>query len=336
MQVSWRPPVFQAPVRASAAPALSTGEPLDVLVQSSVDSMRGQLGPELAERAARTWGKGLEKAATGPATMIAAWLAANWLADLKPEQMASQDHTPYVLPFLRASTHPAAPAMLEVVDQFLPTLTNPRDRNHLVESAARALRRETTEQAHLAFGEFCGALTDGGLAVRRHLAEKVQASDPDQIEVMRFGLGVASRLDDESPLGQHQASRALYACFRTGQLEATPEQRTVSAAAILSYHGNTLWSENSFPTRFPDTVQQIQDPSRMQQVATACLETLSQLYSLSDLTGRAAPLETLQEIGSLWPHLREVYRVCQSHSPGVQLEHGRVRVGGSWLPVRNS
>ncbi len=333
MLVNWRPSVYQAPVRSSAVPALSTGEPLDVLVKSSVDSMRTALGPELAERASRTWGKGLEKAAAGPATMVAVWLASNWLADLKPEQMSGQDHTPYVLPFLRASTHPAAPAMLEVVDHFLPQLTSTRDRNHLVESAARALRRETVAQARLAFGQFCGALTDGGLAVRRHLAEQVRASQPEQAELMTFGLKLAERLDDQTPLGQHQASRALYSCFMTSQFaDSDPEQRCVAAAALLSYPGNTLWSENAFSTRFPDTVALIQDPGPLEEVARTCLTTLSQQFGLPKVLEQGEPVATLQQIGALWPQLRQLY---PPPAAGVQLEAGRVVVGGSWLPVRS-
>ncbi|MCE7869243.1 hypothetical protein DYH09_02575 [bacterium CPR1] len=334
MLVNWRPSAFQAPTRASAVPALSKGEPLDVLVRGSVDSMMAALGPELAERASRTWGKGLEKAAAGPATMVAVWLASNWLADLKPEQLSGQDHTPYVLPFLRASNHPAAPAILEVVDHFLPQLPSPRDRNHLVESAARALRRETVGQARLAFGQFCGALGDGGLAVRRHLAEQVRASDPEQAELMTFGLKLAERLDDRTPLGQHQASRSLYACFMTSQFaDSDPEQRCVAAAAVLSYPGNTLWSENAFASRFPDTVALIQDPGRLEEVARTCLETLGQQYGLPKVLEQGEPVATLQQIGALWPQLRQLY---PAPAAGVQLEADRVVVGGSWLPVRSA
>lgn len=309
-------------LRPTAASAL----PLDQVVDQAADRLERDLGLEMAEKARRQWGKSIEK--NGTSEMTAVWLAGNWLADLKPDQMATQDHTGYVLPMLKASPHPAAPAMLEVVDHFLPTLTKARDRNHLVESAARALRRSSVEEARLAFGQFCGALSDGGLAVRRYLAEQVMARDPEHAPVMRFGLEVARKLDDGTPLGQHQASRALYASFfATKATSMASEMLPVMAAGLQSHPGNTLWSEDKFTSRFPDTVALLTDPGPQVQVARACLEALGDpLFARAD-----DPVATLQRIGTLWPERQKMQAAVSS---GVGYQGERLLVGGVALRTK--
>lgn len=307
-------------------PTTACAPPLDQVVAQSAERLERDLGLEMAEKARRQWGKTIEK--NGTSEMTAVWLTGNWMADLKPDQMASQDHTGYVLPMLQASPHPAAPAMLEVVDHFLPTLTRPRDRNHLVESAARALRRSTVEEARLAFGQFCGALSDGGLGVRRYLAEQVIAQDPDHAAVMRFGLEVARKLDDGTPLGQHQASRALYASFfATKATSMESEMLPVMAAALQSHPGNTLWSEDKFTSRFPDTVALITDPTPQVRVSRACLEALG-----DPLFARAEdPVATLQQIGQLWPERQKMQAAVTS---GVRYQGERLVVGGVSLRTK--
>jgi hypothetical protein len=308
---------FARPVQAA---------PLDQVMIDSVQRMEADLGPEVALRARTDWEKKLAKNQSTEMTPV--WMAGNWLSELEPDQMAAQDHTSYVLPFLRETTHPAAPAMVEVVDRFLPTLTSARDRNHLVESAARALRRSTEREARFAFGMFCGALTDGGLAVRRHLAEETIAKDPQFTDLMQFGLEVASRLDDGTRLGQHQASRALYSSFFATKATATPaEELKVTAAGIQSHAGNTLWQENEFRNRFPDTVALITDPSLQVKVAQVNLDVLGDpLFAQTD-----DPVGMLRKIGILWPE-RKKWKAEQS--TGIRMQGDHLLVGGVALRTK--
>lgn len=304
---------FARPTAASTGP-----EPLDRVVLRSADSMAADLGAELAEKARQAWTKTL-----GSNTEMApAWMTANWMYDLKKEQILGQDHTPYVLPILRQSQHEAAGEVLATIDRFLPSLESPRDRNVLVESAARALRKSTVEEVRQYFGMFCAGMTDGGLEVRRHLAQQTIERDARHADVMQFGLEVARRLDDGTKLGQHQASRALYASFFACRLTSMPaEQLKIAAAGLQSHHSNTLWSEEKFSHRYPDTASLITEESVAAHVAQTCLEVLGDPM----LARKPDPIDTLQRIGELWP-MRELIRVAPS--AGIAFTGDHVRVGG--------
>lgn len=305
---------FARPVQAA---------PLEDVISDSVQRMEVDLGAELAAKARKEWEK---KSNVGE--MAPVWMAGNWLGDLKPQQMAEQDHSGYVFPLLREAATPAAPFALEVVDRFLPTLTSARDRNHLVESAARCLRKSTEAEARLHFGLFCGALSDGGLAVRRYLAEQVIEQQPEFADVMQHGLAVAEKLDDGTRLGQHQASRALYSSFFATKATSMPrEQLKILAAGLQSHPSNTLWREEQFKIRFPDTVQLITDPAPQVRVAQANLDALGDpLFAQSE-----DPVKTLQQIGQLWP---ERQKMKVGSSAGIRLEGAHLRVGGVVLRTK--
>lgn len=99
------------------------------------------------------------------------------------------------------------------------------------------------------------------------------------------------------------------------------------AAALQSHPGNTLWRDDRFATRYPDTVALITSEEPQVNVARANLQALGDpLFAKSD-----DPVGTLQQIGQLWP---ERQKLVATQFAGVRQEGDHLRVGGVALRVK--